>query len=109
MSSDIFATGHEAKKKTFSNILRVHSFIRLAKIVVFKSTHTEVYLNQKQMVKPPLETPNTAVTAVEIINGQTASVRSKAPTVKHSRSLKWELSVTDSMVYFTLSISGRDL
>ena len=67
------------------------------------------------MVKPPLETPNTAVTAVEIplvpenINGQTASVRSKAPTVKHSRSIKWELSVTANMVYFTLSISGRDL
>ena len=67
------------------------------------------------MVKPALETPNTAVTAVEIplvpeiINGQTASVRSKAPTVKHSRSIKWELSVTASMVYFTLSISGRDL
>ena len=67
------------------------------------------------MVKPPLETPNTAVTAVEIplvpeiINSQTASVRSKAPTVKHSRSIKWELSVTASMVYFTLSISGRDL
>ena len=61
------------------------------------------------MVKPPLETPNTAVTAVEIplvpeiINGQTASVRSKAPTVKHSRSIKWELSVTANMVYFTLS------
>ena len=67
------------------------------------------------MVKPPLETPNTAVTAVqiplvpEIINGQTARVRSKAPTVKLSRSIKWELSVTASIVYFTLSISGRDL
>ena len=67
------------------------------------------------MVKPPLETPNTAVTAVEIplvpeiINGQTASVRSKAPTVKHSRSIKWKLSVTANMAYFTLSISGRDL
>ena len=67
------------------------------------------------MVKPPLETPNTAVTAVEIplvpeiINGQTASVRSKAPTVKHSRSIKWELSVIASMVYFTQSISGGDL
>ena len=67
------------------------------------------------MVKPPFETPNTTVTAVEIpllpeiINGQTASVRSKAPTVKHSRSMKWELSVTASTVYFTLSISGRDL
>ena len=67
------------------------------------------------MVKPPLETPNTTPNSSrdtlvpEIINGQTASVRSKAPTVKHSRSIKWELSVTANMVYFTLSISGRDL
>ena len=50
------------------------------------------------MVKLPLKTPNTAVTAVEIplvpeiVSGQTASVRGKAPTVKHSRSIKWELS-----------------
>ena len=62
------------------------------------------------MVKPPLQTPHTDVIAIEIplvpeiINDQATGVRRKAPTVKHLRSMKLELSGTASMVYFILGI-----